>query len=86
MQSLPGNNCSYGFHRVLQESGSLLLWEGNFIKLEIARTDGSLPHQGAVNVVHLDRQSKQFVTAGADGYGRLLGCAPASVYHVVSCR
>ena len=52
----------------VQESGSLLLWEGNFIKLEIARTDGSLPHQGPINVVHLDRQSKQFVTAGVDGY------------------
>jgi hypothetical protein len=52
---------------VLQETGSLLLWEGNFIKLEIAHLDGSLPHQGAVRVVLLDRSTKQLVTAGDDG-------------------
>jgi hypothetical protein len=51
----------------VQESGSLLLWEGNFIKLEIGRTDGTLPHQGPITAVHLDRASNQFITAGEDG-------------------
>ncbi len=54
----------------VQESGSLLLWEGNFIKCEIALADGSLPHQGRVFVVLLDRRTRQFITAGSDGFVR----------------
>ena len=50
-----------------QESGSLLLWEGHFIKFEIGLPDGSAPHQGRIFVVLLDRRTRQFITAGSDG-------------------
>ena len=49
------------------ESGSLLLWEGNFIKIEVGRPDGAKAHDGAIHVVNLDREENQFITAGEDG-------------------
>jgi len=55
------------------ESGSLLLWDGNLVKLEIFRTDHTLPHDGSVDVVILEGSestSRYFITAGADGIVR----------------
>ncbi|CAK8998816.1 Cilia- and flagella-associated protein 44 (WD repeat-containing protein 52) [Durusdinium trenchii] len=58
------------------ESGSLLLWDGNFIKLEVRRPGNQLPHDGEVHVCHLlggnggSLASTQFLTAGEDGWLR----------------
>lgn len=49
------------------ESGRLLLWEGNFIKLTCERMDGSMCHDGVITCCILDRKAKLFVTAGHDG-------------------
>jgi len=52
------------------ESGSLLLWDGNFIKLEVRREGNCLPHEGEVLVcLHLI-ESREFLTAGVDGWIR----------------
>jgi WD40 repeat protein len=52
------------------ESGALLLWEGNFIKLRCVRKKGRPCHSGHVSVVTLERQEGRFVTAGQDGWIR----------------
>lgn len=52
------------------ESGALLLWEGNFIKLRVVRKGGRLCHDGAIYVVLLERAERRFVTAGHDGWIR----------------
>ncbi|GBG26863.1 Echinoderm microtubule-associated protein-like 1 [Hondaea fermentalgiana] len=56
------------------ESGSLLLWDGNFIKLEVRRPGHLLPHEGEVHVCELigaETPAKgQFLTAGEDGWLR----------------
>lgn len=52
------------------ESGSLLVWEGQFIKCRIVRPDKDDCHDGPVLHVSLDRTDMYVVTAGADGYVR----------------
>jgi WD40 repeat protein len=52
------------------ESGSLLLWEGNFIKARFVQSDGRLCHDGEVTYVELDREDRRLATAGIDGYIR----------------
>eukprot|EP01029_Cantina_marsupialis_P010013 TRINITY_DN2297_c1_g1_i1.p1 TRINITY_DN2297_c1_g1~~TRINITY_DN2297_c1_g1_i1.p1 ORF type:complete len:1707 (+),score=573.01 TRINITY_DN2297_c1_g1_i1:171-5291(+) len=52
------------------ERGSLLLWEGNFIKTEIEREEGGFPHQGPVDCVLLEMEKNRFATGGHDGYIR----------------
>jgi WD40 repeat protein len=52
------------------ESGSLLLWEGNFIKARFVRGEGRLCHDGEVTYVEFDREDKRLATAGKDGYIR----------------
>jgi cilia- and flagella-associated protein 44 len=52
------------------ENGSLLIWEGNFIKCRFVRKDGLLCHDGEVTSVELDRDQNCLVTAGHDGYIR----------------
>jgi WD40 repeat protein len=52
------------------ESGALLVWEGNFIKLRVVRRRGRPCHEGAIFVVILERQEGRFVTAGQDGWVR----------------
>eukprot|EP00741_Cyanophora_paradoxa_P024460 tig00022075_g23617.t1 len=51
------------------ESGNLLLWDGNLIKVEITGKEGKPCHDGAVEVVHLDGHT--IVTAGLDGNIRM---------------
>lgn len=50
------------------ESGSLLLWENNLIKVEVHRGEGQRCHDGAIEVVHLTDDCSAFITAGHDGY------------------
>lgn len=52
------------------ESGSLLMWEGQFIKCRIVRPGEAGCHDGPVLHVSLDRTDMLLVTAGADGYIR----------------
>lgn len=52
------------------ESGALLLWEGNFIKLRVVRKGGRACHTGPIYVVQLERKEGYLVTAGQDGYIR----------------
>lgn len=52
------------------ESGSLLLWEGQFIKCRIGRPGWEGCHEGPILHVSLDRTDMVVVTAGADGYIR----------------
>lgn len=52
------------------EFGSLLLWEGNFIKCRFVQSNGSLCHQGEITYVEYDRKEGCIVTAGNDGYIR----------------
>lgn len=52
------------------ESGSLLLWEGQFIKCQIGRPGSEGCHDGPVLHVSLDRTDMLVVTSGADGYIR----------------
>ena len=49
------------------ENGSLLLWEGNFIKCEIATSSGARPHNGNITALKLDRDAGHFVSGGDDG-------------------
>eukprot|EP00941_MAST-03F_sp_MAST-3F-sp1_P001512 g1512.t1 len=56
------------------ERGTLLVWDGNFIKVEIFTPGGNFPHNGAITCIELDGDidgdgdELWFVTAGADGY------------------
>ena len=52
------------------ESGSLLLWEGNFIKCRFVRPGGEPCHNGYITYVDLDREERKVITAGTDGYIR----------------
>lgn len=52
------------------ESGSLLIWEGQFIKCRVVRPGKTGCHDGAVLHVSLDRTDMLLVTSGADGYIR----------------
>lgn len=52
------------------ESGSLLIWEGQFIKCRVVRPGETGCHDGAILHVSLDRTDMLVVTAGADGYIR----------------
>ena len=52
------------------ESGSLLLWENNLIKVEINRSEDRRAHEGAIEIVHLEEDNSCFITAGHDGYIR----------------
>ena len=46
------------------ETGSLLLWEGNFIKCRFVRPGGAPCHDGEVTYVELDRVDRRVCTAG----------------------
>lgn len=52
------------------ENGSILLWEGNFIKCRFVRTGGEPCHDGEITYVELDREERRLVTASTDGYIR----------------
>lgn len=52
------------------ECGSLLLWEGNFIKCRFVRPGGESCHDGYITYVDLDREERKIITAGTDGYIR----------------
>ena len=52
------------------ESGSLLLWEGNFIKCRFVRPGGELCHAGDVTYIDLDREERRIISASEDGYIR----------------
>lgn len=52
------------------ESGSLLIWEGQFIKCRVVRPGKRGCHDGPVLHVSLDRTDMLVVTSGADGYIR----------------
>lgn len=52
------------------ESGSLLVWEGQFIKCRVVRPGTGGCHDGPILHVSLDRTDMLVVTAGADGYIR----------------
>lgn len=53
------------------ESGTLLLWDGGFIKCEITRPGGIPCHVGNVECVQLDRKRRQLITVGHDGFARI---------------
>lgn len=52
------------------ETGSLLVWEGHFIKCRLTRTDGALCHDGPVTYLHHDRVEQRIISAAQDGYIR----------------
>lgn len=52
------------------ESGSLLVWEGQFIKCRIVRPGKNACHDSPILHVSLDRTDMEVLTAGADGYIR----------------
>ncbi len=52
------------------ETGSLLLWEGNFVKCRFTQVGGALCHSGRVTYVRLDRNEQCLITAAEDGYIR----------------
>eukprot|EP01028_Stygiella_incarcerata_P009241 TRINITY_DN4347_c0_g1_i1.p1 TRINITY_DN4347_c0_g1~~TRINITY_DN4347_c0_g1_i1.p1 ORF type:complete len:1758 (+),score=598.58 TRINITY_DN4347_c0_g1_i1:248-5521(+) len=56
------------------ESGSLLLWENNLVKIEIKRKGGKPCHAGTIEEVLLENDpelgGQVFITAGHDGYIR----------------
>jgi len=52
------------------ETGSLLVWEGNFIKCRLTRTGGKLCHSGAVTYLSIDRVENTLISAAQDGYIR----------------
>ena len=52
------------------ESGSLLLWEGNFIKCRFVQTGGLSCHRGNVTYVEFDKDEKVVITAAVDGFIR----------------
>jgi WD40 repeat protein len=52
------------------ESGSLLLWEGNFIKCRFIQVGNKNCHSAAVTYIDFDRNEKCLVSASLDGYIR----------------
>ena len=52
------------------ENGSILLWEGNFIKCRFVRAGGEPCHDGEVTYCELDREERRLVTASTDGFIR----------------
>lgn len=52
------------------ETGSLLLWEGNFIKCRFVQVSGKPCHASEVTYVELDRKEKCVITASDDGFIR----------------
>ena len=52
------------------ESGSLLCWEGNFIKCRFTMVGGRSCHSGDVTFVDFDRTERCVITASLDGYIR----------------
>lgn len=52
------------------ETGSLLLWEGNFIKCRFVQVNGRPCHASEVTHVDFDRKDKCVVTASEDGFIR----------------
>jgi WD40 repeat protein len=52
------------------ETGSLLVWEGHFIKCRLTRSGGQSCHAGMVSFLALDRVEKKIISAGHDGYIR----------------
>ena len=61
------------------EIGQLLLWEGNFIKIEVGRPDGGLAHDGEIHFVKVDHEAGQVITAGDDGALRFWALEPIDV-------
>lgn len=51
-------------------SGSLLVWEGQFIKCQIVRPGKEGGHDGPLQYISLDRTDWFIITGGADGYIR----------------
>lgn len=49
------------------ESGSLLLWEGNFIKCRFVQVGGKSCHDGSVSYMSYDRREKCLISASLDG-------------------
>ena len=49
------------------ETGSLLLWEGNFIKCRFVQVGGKQCHEEKITYIELDRKEKCLITAAADG-------------------
>lgn len=58
------------------ETGELLLWEGNFIKIEVGRPDGARAHDGEIYFVQIDTKAGQAITAGDDGAIRFWALEP----------
>ena len=58
------------------ETGQLLLWEGNFIKIEVGRPDGVSAHDGEIHFVQIDVEAGQVVSAGDDGVIRFWSLEP----------
>ena len=52
------------------ESGSILLWEGNFIKCRFVRPGGLSCHDGEITYIDLDRAERRVITASIDGFIR----------------
>ena len=61
------------------EVGQLLLWEGNFIKIEVGRPNGGLAHDGEIYFVYINVKEGQIVTAGDDGALRWWAYEPVDV-------
>ena len=53
------------------ESGEMLLWDGNLIKVVLKRPGLPHCHDGNIEVLQLDLASNRILSAGADGYVRL---------------
>lgn len=66
------------------ESGSLLLWEGNFIKCRFIKKNKDPCHNGYVNCIEYDRENKCIISAGADGFLRWWSFATMDVAEVDS--
>jgi WD40 repeat protein len=52
------------------ETGSLLLWEGNFIKCRFTQVGGGLCHAGHITYLELDRAEQCVISASVDGFVR----------------
>jgi hypothetical protein len=64
------------------EWGNLLVWEGGFIKCEIARKGRKACHLGAVRACYLD--DTELITTGLDGYIKVWFC-PVLIGRVLTC-